>query len=89
MICKVDHSLDARAETEGTSLFQCDGLAVRDADLARRGYRAKAAGKEQQFTPRIDQQRYLIVNLSHHTIVFISLNINWMKSRMKNPPGCF
>ncbi len=63
MIREVDHPLDTRAQTQGAGLLQRDGLAVRNANLARGGHRAEAAGKEQQLAPRVDQQRNLIVNL--------------------------
>ena len=50
----MDHPLDAGTEAEGSGLFQRDGLAVRDADFARRGHRPEAAGKEQQLAPSVD-----------------------------------
>lgn len=65
MVGKVDHALDARAEAQGAGLFQGDGLAVGNADLARSGHRAEATGKQQQLAPRVDQQRNLIVNLEN------------------------
>jgi len=63
MIGEVDHALDARAQTEGSGLLQRDGFAVRNADLARSGHRPVAAGEQQQLTPSVDQQRYLIIYL--------------------------
>ena len=63
MVREVDHSFDARAQSQSAGLFQSDGLAVRNSNLARRGHRAEAAGKKQQLAPRVDQQGNLIVNL--------------------------
>ena len=64
VVRKVDHALDARTQAESARLLQRDRLAVRDADLARRRHRPVAAGEQQQLAPRVDQQRYLVVNLS-------------------------
>jgi len=76
MIGEVDHALDARAQTEGSGLLQRDGFAVRNADLARSGHRPVAAGEQQQLTPSVDQQRYLIIwiflksgRLLHHLTI--------------------
>lgn len=63
MIREMDHTLDARAEPESACLFQRDGFTVRNSNLTRRRYRSEAAGKQQQLAPRIDQQRYLVIDL--------------------------
>ena len=63
VVGEVDHPFDARAQSQGSGLLQRDGFAVRNADLARSAHRPVAAGEEQQLTPSVDQQRYLIVYL--------------------------
>lgn len=98
MIREMDHTLDARAEPESASLFQRDGLAVRNADFAWRRHRPETAGEQQQLAPRIDQQRDLIINLRHNVSIRPEKrkNTNYESIHPRNDfkstsnlPGCF
>lgn len=63
MFREIEHTLDGRSKTELSRLSQWDTLAQRDADFPRRAHGAETAGEQQQLTPRVDQQRNLVVDL--------------------------
>lgn len=68
MFREVEHALDGRPETELSRLSQRDTLAQRDADFPRRAHGAETAGEQQQLTPRVDQQRNLVIDLLNKVI---------------------